>query len=871
MTMSRTLRSATVAALVGVCAASAAAQPERLTIDRGALGAWHALQRLRTFGSVLHTTAHPDDEHGGVLTWLSRGQGVRVSLLTLTRGEGGDNAIGPELFDALGLIRTEELLAANRYYGVDRQYFTSMVDYGFSKRLEEAWEKWDRRTLLGEVVAVLRTERPVVVLSRFQGAPRDGHGNHMAAGAITREAFLAAGDPEAFPDQIAAGLRPWQARKLYVGGVRDDEVATLTVDVGAVDPRIGMSYQRLARLGLSLQRSQNAGRASASPGSAVFRYARVDTPGPAIEATPFDGLDTSWAGVFSLVGQEATPNWGVRLTAIGDVVEAVARGFSMHRPADGAVALAAALDATRNAISDLAETSDARLLLERKAEQFEAAIGAMLGLELSAVAVSEDTPPAEIDELGPVVSGQTVQVDLALSGSGIADIEDVALSVETPDDWRVGESGRPVASDDRWQRRVEVRIGGTSATRPHFSRTSLAESRYRIEGDRAFFDPFPAPAARGVARFRVAGVVVEHRTPVVSREARLPYGYADRLLQVLPAIGLTISPAVAVVPLGVESAELTISVRVDRRGPAGCEATLELQLPEAWRVSPEQVRLRGGDGSEVTVDFRVRPSDLSGAPQRVGAVARLDGVEFREGYDTIVHRDLETRRLFRPAEAFIRGVDVVAPPDLRVGYVMGIGDAVPEAIGQLGATVQRLEADDLASADLNRFDAILVGTRAYAVRPDLHRSNDRLLAFAERGGHLIVLYNTQEFIPSRHAPFPGDLPRRSEEVSEEDAPVVMLAPDAPVLAWPNRITAADFDGWVEQRGSKFWRSWADAYTAVVESHDTGQPPQRGGWLTVAVGQGHYTYFAYALHRQLPSGVPGAYRLLANLLSVGRRE
>jgi len=864
------MRCATVAVLVGACAASATAQPERLTIDRGAVGAWQALQRLRTFGSVLHTTAHPDDEHGGVLTWLSRGQGARVSLLTLTRGEGGDNAIGPELFDALGLIRTEELLAANRYYGVDRQYFTSMVDYGFSKRLEEAWEKWDRGALLGEVVALLRTERPIVVLSRFQGTPRDGHGHHMAAGAITREAFRAAADPEAFPEQVAAGLRPWQARKLYVGGVRDTEGPTLTVDVGPVDPRIGLSYQRLARLGLSLQRSQNAGRASASPGPTVYRYARVDTPGSAIEASPFDGLDTSWAGLFSLVGQEATPAWVVRLTAIGDVVEAVARGFSMHRPADGAGALAAALDATRNAISDLTEQSDVRLLLERKAEQFEAAISAMLGLELSAVAVPWDTPPAGVAELGPVVRGQTVQVDLALSGAGIDEANDVVLTIEAPAGWRVEDSGLE-SSNNRWQRRVLLQIGDTSASRPHFARASLAESRYRIAADSAFFDPFPPPPARGVARFRVAGVVIEHHAPVVAREARLPYGYAERVLPVLPAISLTVSPPVAVVPLAVESPELTISVRVGRIDPAGREATLELELPDGWRVSPVQVRLLEGDGLERTFDFRVWPSDLNDAPQRVGAVARLEGLEFREGYEAIAHRDLETRRLFRPAEAIVRGVDVAIAGNLRVGYVMGIGDQVPEAIRQLGATVERLEADDLASADLNRFDVVVTGTRAYAVRPDLHRSNDRLLTFAEQGGHLIVLYNTQEFVPSEHAPFPGDLPRRSEEVSEEDAPVVILAPGAPVLAWPNRITAVDFDGWVEQRGSKFWRSWADAYTPIVESHDTGQAQQRGGWLTAPVGEGHYTYFAYALHRQLPSGVPGAYRLLANLLSLGRRE
>ncbi len=255
----------------------------------------------------------------------------------------------------------------------------------------------------------------------------------------------------------------------------------------------------------------------------------------------------------------------------------------------------------------------------------------------------------------------------------------------------------------------------------------------------------------------------------------------------------------------------------------------------------------------------------------VGTWQAIGGKTYREGYQTIEHRDLETRYLFREARSVLRAVDVTLPGDLAVGYGMGIGDALPAAIGQLGARVQLLEERDLATGQLDRFDAIVVGTRAYAVRADLHQFNDRLLGYAERGGHLIVLYNTQEFDPSRHAPFPGELPRRAEEVSEEDAAVDLLVPDHPVLRWPNRIGPGDFEGWVDQRGSKFLSAWATAYTAIVSSHDLGQPEQRGGWLTARHGRGHYTYFAYALHRQLPFGVPGAYRILANLLSIGRAE
>src|SRR6185369_16450950 len=231
------------------------AAPEPLAQDGGAAGTWQRLLKLQTTASAMHTTAHPDDEHGGMLAQLSRGQGVRVSMLTLNRGESGDNAIGSELFDAVGLIRTEELLIADRYYGVDRQYFTTMIDYGFSKRLDETLGKWGRDNVLRDVVRVIRMERPFVLISRFQGNERDGHGNHSAAGLVTVEAFKAAGDPAMFPEQIAAGLRPWQPLKLYMGGVRANEDWTISVDSGEYDPVLGDSYQSFARLGLSFQRS----------------------------------------------------------------------------------------------------------------------------------------------------------------------------------------------------------------------------------------------------------------------------------------------------------------------------------------------------------------------------------------------------------------------------------------------------------------------------------------------------------------------------------------------------------------------------------------------------------------------------------------
>src|SRR5262245_57236247 len=276
----RMLRVIPVAVVVCVLVAAAlGAGPEPLAQDKGAAGTWQRLLKLQTTASVMHTTAHPDDEQGGMLAQLSRGRGARVSLLTLTRGESGDNAIGPELFDAVGLIRTEELLLADRYYGVDRQYFSTAVDYGFSKRLEEALVKWGRENVLRDIVRIIRIDRPLVLVARFQGNERDGHGNHQAAGLLTQDAYRVAGDPNVYPEQIRDGLRPWQPLKLYMGGVRENEDWTLRIDTNEYSPWLGDSYAGVARIGLSFQRSQNGGRVMPPAASSFAYYKRLAATG----------------------------------------------------------------------------------------------------------------------------------------------------------------------------------------------------------------------------------------------------------------------------------------------------------------------------------------------------------------------------------------------------------------------------------------------------------------------------------------------------------------------------------------------------------------------------------------------------------------
>src|SRR5262245_31953472 len=427
-----------VAAGVIVCAA-ALRSAEPLPQDRGATGTWQKLLKLRTIASVMHTTAHPDDEHGGLLAMLSRGQGARVSLLTLNRGEAGDNAIGSALFDALGLIRTEELLRADQYYGVDQQYFTTVIDYGFSKRLEEALVKWGRENVLRDVVRVIRIERPLILIARFQGNDRDGHGNHQTAGLITQDAYKVAGDPNVLPEQIKEGLRPWQPLKLYMGGVRENEDWTIRIDPAVYSPWLGDSYANFARLGLSFQRSQNGGRNDPQPGPAYAYYKRLasNVAAPAKETTFFDGIDTHITGVFAALGHQAPPNAATLLLAIQRDADAAATAFTLQDPSASVPALARGLSATREAIARLSSDADAVYMLRLKERQFADAINTALGIDFTAVAqpagVAEPTGPAAASAppptLEPVVPGQSFDVRLRLTNRGSVDVHPSGFAI----------------------------------------------------------------------------------------------------------------------------------------------------------------------------------------------------------------------------------------------------------------------------------------------------------------------------------------------------------------------------------------------------------------------------------------------------------
>lgn len=848
-------------------------------VDRGTTGLAMALQRMGTVASLLHITAHPDDEQSGMLTRMARGHGVRTTLLSLNRGEGGANAIGPELFDALGVIRTEELLLSGRWYGLSALYFTTAVDYGYSKTLEEALTSWSREQLLEDMVRVIRKERPLVVVSRWYGAgDRDGHGHHQAAGVLSPEAAEAAADPTRFPEQITGeGLRPWRVRGLYRGRLRVGEAADDSLETTVYSPLLGRSFQDFASEGLSLQRSQTAGRVRRSDGEVRYYYDRLGAetspppaagPGAASSDVPFfRGLDTSLEALFRLTGEEAPAGAEAALARAATAIRRARTGLDPQAPSGIVPHLVDALSALRDARAAAADTPDARFLLEREIHEATEAIRLAAGVTLRATARDIEGRPTH-----RVAPGQRIEVTVtagAASGDGVRIVD---VDLESQVGWTV-DMPAGIGSSDVVRASVTV---GPPSTRPgpYFSRSDIREATYSVADSTFIHQPWRDPVLQAVATFDVAGVRISWTAPVRGDEADLPRGVPLRLLQVVPAASVGLEPSVRVVPFGRSEDPLDFRVTVSSLTGPLSDGRVRLAVPGGWRVEPDSRMVRElSPGASTEVAFRVwAPSGDTDAGERdrvdIRAVLEAEGGPFDRTEQRIVHPDLEPRSLFTPAEATVRFTSLAVEPNRRVGYVMGVGDAIPEALRELGATVDLLGDGDLRGEVLDRYDALVIGTRAYAVRGALAAANDDVLTFARGGGHVVVLYQTPEFDAAALAPWDAELPGNAEEVSEEDAPVQLLSPEHPLLRVPNRITTADFENWVEQRGSKFFTQWGPEFTALVETHDTGQEPQRGIWLTAPVGEGHWTYIALALHRQTPYGVPGAYRILANLLSYG---
>lgn len=841
----------------------------RPVYDLGAAGLLQVLERLQTTASVLHVGAHPDDEDSAFLARMARGDNARTAYLSLTRGEGGQNIIGTELFEALGVIRTEELLQARRLDGGD-QFFTRAIDYGFSKTRDEAAAKWGEREVLADVVRVIRTFRPLVVTSRFSGTPSDGHGQHQFAGYITPLAFRAAGDRNQFPEHGRDGLRPWAPRLLYVHG---GGAAAVEVQTGVFDPVLGRSYAEIALEGRSQHKSQEMGTIERrGPSRSLLRPVEPASSAASAESI-FSGLDTTLTGLASLAGLPAGTIQS-ELRVMADAARRALDGYEPLTPARIVPALAEGLKAARAARAALMASgratdaiAHADHLLSIKEDEFTDALARAAGLVVDALADTET-----------VVPGASVSVSIRAFYPPDAGVRVTDAAVNAPAGWTVTQSPEagptgPGGETPADEKRFAIAVPASApATEPYFLRQPPQGDRY-VWPDTLKAAPFAPAVLQASLTFEVMGATATMRRPVQYRYADRIRGELRRDVQVVPRIALALDSRLLVVPIETgQPYAARVSVTSTSFSDEPVSGTLRLRLPDGWRATPaESPFTLPSRGARASAAFVIRAPD-GRKPGRVeiAAEAIAGGATFSSEMQTIAYPHIQTHRLYRPAAIAAQVVDVKVAP-VRVGYVMGSGDQVPEAIRRLGVDVTVLDDEMLKDGDLSSFDTIVVGVRASEARPEFPAEHARLLQYANAGGTLIVQYQQYDYLARNLPPFTAGAPqgRGNSRVTVETAPVRILSPEHPVFTFPNRITADDFEGWVQERNLYAFATFDARYTPLLESADPGEPAQQGGQVYAAVGKGHYVYTAYAWFRQLPAGVPGAYRQFANLISLPR--
>jgi LmbE family N-acetylglucosaminyl deacetylase len=859
--------------------------------DRGEVALALMLRKLATVGTVMHVTAHPDDEPNGLLAMQSRGQGLRVVLATATRGNGGQNEIGPEIFEALGVLRTEELLAAHRSDGAE-QFFTRAVDFGYSFSIEESFEKWGKAEILGDYVRLIRMTRPDLMFTMRPDGSGGGQ-HHQASARLGVEAFRAAGDPSQYPEQMAHGLRPWQPRKIYrvgrygFGGEPppDPGMTLVPVDVDVYDPLLGKTYAEIGSEARSMHKCQGFGQLLALPGPAIIRYILSDSTiagEMAKEETgPLDGLDLTFAALPAFAGAQPPRALTSRVEEISRSIKAADERLRADGPGAAGPPLATGLlkaRALRDALPTLGLSDEAvyeiRFRLTQTIEKFDAALVAAHGLRFEALA-----------DDGVVTPGQAVKLTLIAANRGRDAIAIDSIALDGFDGAATTCQTGSVPGDALVRCEVPVTIPANArTTEPYWTREGES-GRYVFAEDAPFGLPFRPTPFHARFELTLSGATVPVVVDVAYRyEGNIFSGEKRMDVLVVPALTVRMTPDIAIVPTAGVAPQRTsatdgegdrrvrvLRVTATHNSPVRTEAVVSLDLPRGWNATPADARITFERPDEArTIEFRVQPpAPLEPGSYPVAAKIVAEGQTFTRGFETIEYPHIRRQHIFSTATAGIKALDVRLPAGLQVGYIMGVGDQVPPAIDQLGATVTLLDAGDLESGNLSRYDAIVTGVRAYERRRDLRANNYRLLEYVAEGGVVIVQYNKFEFNQAQYGPYPAKV--SANRVTDESSPVTVLAPDHPVFTRPNRITPRTWEHWVQERGLYFLGERDPRYVDLLELADPfplNAGPKRGALVEAAVGKGRWLYVGLNLWRQLPAGTEGAYELLANVLALG---
>jgi LmbE family N-acetylglucosaminyl deacetylase len=844
----------------------------------GAVAVDHELRLLGHYKRVLVIGAHPDDEDTELLTVLVRGEGAEAAYLSLNRGEGGQNVIGPELGEALGLLRTEELLAARRLDGA-RQFFSRAYDFGFSKTQDETWTHWPRDSVLKDVVRIVRRFRPQVVVSIFSGTPRDGHGQHQAAGWAAQEAFRIAGDATRFPELAREGLKAWSPLKLYRSTRFDSAATTLVLEGGVLDSAVGKSYHQIAMAGRSLHRSQDMGQLQRI-GPSIVRLRLV-------EDRTGRGGDGLWAGIdTTLAGMAAAAGPGAGPPALWDSLAAAVESYRRSRTPP----LTATLDRFASALPQTGGEGAVRVGVAT-AEQWDQLTRLQRAIQLASGVVCD----AVADDQR-VVPGQVLHVATTCWNAGSRAVTVPLVVVRGNAAWpwlHLSQDGGPIEPGAVASWTFDVAIPDSSApTRPYFLDRPRNGDLYTWPG---------GPVDLLGAPFDDPLVTAEFGADIEPREVSFRYrdqtaGEVRRPITVVPRIDVKVDPDTLVWPAaGRVSRRFTVTLAHGARDTTA--GTVRLVAPAGWVVGPQQSFTFGREDETRSFAFDVRPpAVVHPGPVTIRAeVEDRGGRRYETGVFVVDYPHIRPRAFARAAAASVRVAPLTLPRLARVGYVRGAADRVPEALRSVGLSVTLIDAPMLERGDLSRFDAIVIGSRAYETEPALVSHNGRILDYARRGGLVLVQYQQYEFFSRGYAPYPmtvGGQPLRLEavtrgggiagatasvvraappvshdRVTDENAPVRILQPASPVFRVPNRIGPDDWAGWIQERGLYFAHSWDRAYVPLLETHDPDEGPLEGGLLVARVGKGTYVYTGLSFFRQLPAGVPGAYRLFANLLAL----
>lgn len=793
------------------------------------------LKKLNVLGSVLYVAAHPDDENTQIITLMANGRLMETAYLSMTRGDGGQNLIGPEIRDLLGLIRTQELLAARRIDG-GKQFFTRANDFGFSKSADETFRIWNKQEILSDVVKIFRQFQPDVIITRFPPDARAGHGHHTGSAMLALEAFDAAAQPTAFPDQVKE-FGTWQVKRIYTNTgrwwnttINEKTPGIITLNVGEYSPLLGTAYSEIAAISRSQHKSQgfgSSGRRGELP--EFLEYAK----GEKAEKDILEGINITWSRVKNT-------------EKIQSMVNKVIETFNEENPS----ASVALLLQIRKEIDGL----EPGIWKKRKLAEVEQLIQDCLGLYIGVKADNYWVSPSQqvtasfelVNRSGVDVVLEKIQCgDLAYDSAVMLPLKNNVPAVFNTTK-NIGVS-KPYSD-------------------PYWLKEQHDVGRFTVNNPALIGKPENDPSIVITFTLSVSGQSFTIARPMNYRWNDPVKGEQARPLEIVPPLFVNLADNVLVFS---DELPREVKVKVKSATAGNLSGNLKLQLPAGWRSEPASIpfELKSKD-EEATKVFSVFPSRTE-ANGTMKAFAEVNGVIHDRAIQVISYDHIPTQTLLPKAEAKVVRINLKKEGSV-IAYIKGAGDDVPTALRTMGYEVWEMKNEEITPANLKKVDAVVLGIRAVNTNERIGFIMNDLLDYVSQGGTLVVQYNTNgDLETDKFSPYPITLSR--DRVTEEDAEVRFVKPDHPLLNIPNKITAKDFDGWVQERGLYYPNKWDEKFEAVLSMNDPGETPKDGSVLVARYGEGHYIYTGLSFFRELPEGVPGAYKLFANMVSIGNTK